>query len=222
MFHRLSVHVRRQAVGQSQTAVIRPLTSASQDQQTGYNFTPDTDRTDRESQSNKGLYNVSEEGDDGNLHGATQDRREPASYTPAHLSDYNAGHLDIGQVETLSSNVSIFDEMMGNTMSPGYNPLDNQLPLPLQGELMSEHGSEMEALDLIHGFMYESTVQEEDEEEMGGEDVLAQSKLNLLTPPSPFRDSHHVGPIHGSPAFDNRPNASRDVTYAPKQSSFTL
>ncbi|KAL7872300.1 hypothetical protein SRHO_G00072830 [Serrasalmus rhombeus] len=92
-----------------------------------------------------------------------------------------------------------------------------------RGEMLSEEGSEMEALDLIHGFLYDSAVQEEEEEEEGGEEELAQSKLTLLTPPSPFRDSlRSGGSIPGSPASDNNPNAPQEVTYAPKQSSFTL
>lgn len=228
VFHRLSVHVRRQAVGQSQTAVIRPLTNASQPLHPEYDPGLDTDHNGSQPNT-KVLYNLTEEGDEGcqspcNVQGTTLDRREPASYSP-HASD----HLDGGQVDTLSSNVRAFDEMLGNRLSPAYNPLSNQLPLPLQGEMLSEDGSEMEALDLIHGFLYDSTVQEEaeeeeDEEEEGaGQEELAHRKLTLLAPPSPFRDSLHSGrSIPGSPALDNEPNISQEVIYAPKQSSFTL
>ncbi|XP_047674608.1 metabotropic glutamate receptor 1 isoform X2 [Tachysurus fulvidraco] len=228
VFHRLSVHVRRQAVGQSQTAVIRPLTNASQPLHPEYDPGLDTDHNGSQPNT-KVLYNLNEEGDEGcqppcNVQGTTLDRSEPASYSP-HTSD----PLDRGQVDTLSSNVRAFDEMLGNRLSPAYNPLSNQLPLPLQGEMLSEDGSEMEALDLIHGFLYDSTVQEEaeeeeDEEEEGaGQEELAHSKLTLLAPPSPFRDSLHSGrSIPGSPALDNEPNISQEVIYAPKQSSFTL
>lgn len=222
MFHRLSVHVRRQAVGQSQTAVIRPLTNASQSLQPEYDPGLDTDHNSSQPHT-KVHYNIDEEGD---IQGTTPDRREPASYSPAHLMGLTSDPLDGGQVDTLSSNVRAFDEMVGNSVScPAYNPLSNQLPLPLQGEMLSEEGSEMEALDLIHGFLYDSTVQEEEEEEgeEGRQEELTQSKLTLLAPPSPFRDSLHSGrSIPGSPAFDNEPNASQEATYTPKQSSFTL
>ncbi|KAM9495069.1 metabotropic glutamate receptor 1 isoform 1-T3 [Clarias gariepinus] len=212
VFHRLSVHVRRQAVGQSQTAVIRPLTNASQPLHPEYDPGLDTDHNGSQPNT-KALYNLNEEADDGCR--TTPDRSEPASYSPAHLMGLTS---DPPQVDTLTSNIRAFSERV----SPAYSPLSNQLPLPLQGEMLSEEGSEMEALDLIHGFLYDSTVQEEeeeDEEEEGEQEELAQSKLNLLAPPSPFRDSLHSGrSIPGSP----EPNPSEEVTYAPKQSSFTL
>uniref|UniRef100_W5L5C2 Metabotropic glutamate receptor 1 n=1 Tax=Astyanax mexicanus TaxID=7994 RepID=W5L5C2_ASTMX len=231
VFHRLSVHVRRQAVGQSQTAVIRPLTNASQAPNPEYQPGLDTDRNGSQSED-KSLYNLSEEDDEGgrrprNLNGTAQDGMEPALYSPARLMDRAADHLEGGRVDTLSSNVTAFDESItatGNRVSPAYNPLASQLPLPLHGEMLSEEGSDVEALDLIHGFLYDSTVQEEEEEEEeGGEGELAQSKLTLLTPPSPFRDSlRSGGSTPGSPASDNDPNAPKEVTYALKQSSFTL
>lgn len=214
VFHRLSVHVRRQAVGQSQTAVIRPLTNASQPLHPEYDPGLDTDHNGSQPNT-KALYNLNEEADDGCR--TTPDRSEPASYSPAHLMGLTS---DPPQVDTLTSNIRAFSERV----SPAYSPLSNQLPLPLQGEMLSEEGSEMEALDLIHGFLYDSTVQEEEEEdeeeeEEGEQEELAQSKLNLLAPPSPFRDSLHSGrSIPGSP----EPNPSEEVTYAPKQSSFTL
>ncbi|TSL47638.1 Metabotropic glutamate receptor 1 [Bagarius yarrelli] len=231
VFHRLSVHVRRQAVGQSQTAVIRPLTNASQPLHPEYDPGLDTDNINSQPNT-KVLYDLNEEGDEGcrspsNVHRTNPDRREPASYSPAHLMDLNSDHLDGGRVDTLSSNVLAFDEILGNRLSPAYNPLSNQLPLPLKGEVLSEDSSEMEALDLIHDFMYDSTIQEEeednDEDEEAEQEELAQSKLNLLAPPSPFRDPLHSGrSIPVSPAIENKMNASQEVTYAPKQSSFTL
>lgn len=232
MFHRLSVHVRRQAVGQSQTAVIRPLTNASQPLHPEYDPGLDTDHNGSQPNT-KVLYNLNEEGDEGcrspcDVHGTTLDRREPASYSPAHLLGLTSDPPDGGRVDTLSSTVQPFDEMLGDRLSPAYSPLSNQLPLPLRGETASEDGSEMEALDLIHGFLYDSTVQEEeeeedDDEEEAGQEELAQSKLTLLAPPSPFRDSLHSGrSIPGSPTLNTEPNTSQEVTYAPKQSSFTL
>lgn len=228
VFHRLSVHVRRQAVGQSQTAVIRPLTNALHAPHLENHPGLDTDRNNSQP-DDKALYNLDEEDTEGgrrpqNLNATAQDGREPASYSSAHLLDHSSDHLEGGRVHTLSSNVSAFDEIVtaAGKVSPIYTPLASQLPLPLQGEILSENGSEMEALDLIHGFLYDSTVQEEEEEE-AGEEELAQSKLTLLTPPSPFRDSlRSGGSITGSPTSDKDPNAPQEVTYAPKQSSFTL
>ncbi|XP_026871324.2 metabotropic glutamate receptor 1 isoform X1 [Electrophorus electricus] len=227
VFHRLSVHVRKQTVSQSQTAVIRPLTNASQPPHPEYHPGLDTDRNGSQP-DDKVLYNLSEEEDEGGRHpqsldGTTHNRREPVTYSPVHLMDRITEHRDRGHVDTLSSNITAFDELIsGKRASPAYNSLSNQLPLPLQREMLSEEGSEMEALDLIHGFLYDSAVQEAEEEE-GGEEQLAQSKLTLLTPPSPFRDSLRSGlSIPGSPASNDNPNTSQEVTYAPKQSSFTL
>ncbi|KAF4092249.1 hypothetical protein AMELA_G00018740 [Ameiurus melas] len=130
VFHRLSVHVRRQAVGQSQTAVIRPLTNASQPLHPEYDPGLDTDHSGSQP-NNKVLYNLNEEGDEGcrspcNVHGTTPDRREPASYSPAHLIGLTSDSLDGGRVDTLSSNIRAFDEMVGNRSIPGSPALDNE------------------------------------------------------------------------------------------------
>ncbi|XP_050994358.1 metabotropic glutamate receptor 1 isoform X1 [Labeo rohita] len=222
VFHRLSVHVRRQAVGQSQTAVIRPLTNASQPSQSEYdaglNTAPNGSHPD-----DKDLYNLSEGHDGGPQHPTTHEGGLPPSYSPPNLIDHSTDCPQGGPVDTLSSTVPDFDQfVIGTGNKP--SPVANQLPLPLQGEAFPEEGSEMEALDLIQGFLCESATQEEEEEEEEGvEEELAQSKLTLLTPPSPFRDSlQSGGSIPGSPGSDNNPHFSQNMNYAPKQSSFTL
>ncbi|XP_065112844.1 metabotropic glutamate receptor 1 isoform X1 [Paramisgurnus dabryanus] len=221
VFHRLSVHVRRQAVGQSQMAVIRPLTNASQppnpEYDAGINTAPNGSQPE-----DKALYNLNE-GHDGSQHlHTTQEGGLPSSYPHTSLLDRTTECPQGGQVDTLSSAVPDFDQF-GIKVSPAYKTSANQLPLPLQGVVFTEDGPEMEALDLIHGFLCENATQEEEEEEEGVEEELAQSKLTLLTPPSPFRDSLQSGKsIPGSPASDNDPPFSQNRNYAPKQSSFTL
>ncbi|KAL0164754.1 hypothetical protein M9458_040507 [Cirrhinus mrigala] len=219
VFHRLSVH--------SQTAVIRPLTNASQPSQSEYdaglNTAPNGSHPD-----DKDLYNLSEGHDGGPQHPTTHEGGLPPSYSPPNLIDHSTDCPQGGPVDTLSSTVPDFDQFVigtGNKPSPvAYKSSANQLPLPLQGEAFPEEGSEMEALDLIQGFLCESATQEEEEEEEEGvEEELAQSKLTLLTPPSPFRDSlQSGGSIPGSPGSDNNPHFSQNMNYAPKQSSFTL
>ncbi|XP_056621095.1 metabotropic glutamate receptor 1 isoform X1 [Triplophysa dalaica] len=214
VFHRLSVHVRRQAVGQSQTAVIRPLTNASEpphpEYDAGLNAAPNGSHPE-----DKALYDLNEEGNQLLQQHTTQE----LSYSPTHLIDHTTDRPQGGQVDTLSSTVPDFDQFVigtGDKLSPAYKSSANQLPLPLQGDAFPEDGSEMEALDLIHRFLCDSGTQEEEEE-------VAQSKLTLLTPPSPFRDSLQSGvSIPGSPASDNDPPFSQNLNYAPKQSSFTL
>lgn len=225
VFHRLSVHVRRQAVGQSQTAVIRPLTNASQPPQSEYDAGLNT-APNGSHPEDKELYNLSEGHDGGPQHPTTQEGMVPPSYSPPNLIDHNTDCPQGGLVDTLSSTVPDFDQFVigtGNKSSPvAYKLSTNQLPLPLQGEAFPVEGSEMEALDLIQGFLCESATHEEEEEE-GVEEELAQSKLTLLTPPSPFRDSlRSGGSIPGSPGSDNNPPFSENMNYNPKQSSFTL
>lgn len=225
VFHRLSVHVRRQAVGQSQTAVIRPLTNASQPPQSEYDAGLNT-APNGSHPEDKELYNLSEGHDGGPQHPTSQEGMVPPSYSPPNLIDHNTDCPQGGLVDTLSSTVPDFDQFVigtGNKSSPvAYKLSTNQLPLPLQGEAFPVEVSEMEALDLIQGFLCESATQEE-EEEKGVEEELAQSKLTLLTPPSPFRDSlRSGGSIPGSPGSDNNPPFSQNMNYNPKQSSFTL
>ncbi len=194
------MHVRRQAVGQSQTAVIRPLTNASQPPESEYdaglNTAPNGSHPD-----NKDLYNLSEGHDGGPQHPTTHGGGVPPSYSPPNLIDHSTDCPQGRLVDTLSSTVPDFDQFVistGKKSSPvAYKSSANQLPLPLQGEAFPEEGSELEALDLIQGFLCESATQEEEEEEEESvEEELAQSKLTLLTPPSPFRDSFQAGGVH--------------------------
>nr|XP_046148102.1 metabotropic glutamate receptor 1 isoform X1 [Oncorhynchus gorbuscha] len=225
VWHRLSVHVRKQEAGSNQMAVIRPLTNAPVDPHScdphHQQHSPGTD-PHFPHPGTTALYNLAEEEDEearplwiaphshsGTLHG--KDSEEPPSYS--HLT---TKPLQGVMVDTHSSNIPGFNDTMGasGTQASSTNqPLGftfSQLSCPLQvgasfgGEdLISPlEGAEGEALDLLHSY-----TEEDDEEE--GEEELAQSKLTLedslaLSPPSPFRDSvHSAGSVPGSPISES-------------------
>uniref|UniRef100_A0A674AMK1 Metabotropic glutamate receptor 1 n=1 Tax=Salmo trutta TaxID=8032 RepID=A0A674AMK1_SALTR len=202
VWHRLSVHVRKQEAGSNQTAVIRPLTNAPIDPHNPHLGTT-------------ALYNLAEEEDEearplwiaphshsGTLHGKD--------------SYLTTEPLQGVMVDTHSSNIPGFNDTMGASgiqASSTNQPLGftfSQLSCPLQGgasfggeDLISPlEGAEGEALDLLHSY-----TEKDDEEE--GEEELAQSKLTLedslaLSPPSPFRDSVcSAGSVPGSPISES-------------------
>lgn len=230
MWHRLSVHVRKQEAGSNQTAVIRPLTNATVDPHScdphNHHHGPGTN-PHLPHPGTKALYNLAEEEDEGGearplwtpphshsgmLHG--QDTEEPPSYS--HLTDCTTEHLQGAMVDTHSSNVPGFNDTMGASgiqASSTNQPQSftfSQLSHPLQGgasfgaeDLISSlEGAEGEALDLLHSYT-------EEEEEDDEKEELAQSKLTLedslaLTPPSPFRDSVcSAGSVPGSPVSES-------------------
>nr|XP_029532324.1 metabotropic glutamate receptor 1-like isoform X2 [Oncorhynchus nerka] len=228
VWHRLSVHVRKQEAGSNQTAVIRPLTNVTVDPHScdPHHHGPGTD-PHLPHPGTKALYNLAEEEDEGGearprwtpshshsgmLHG--QDSEEPPSYS--HLTDCTTEHLQGAMVDTHSSNVPGFNDTMG---APGIQASSTNQPQsftfsqrshPLQGgasfgeeDLISSlEGAEGEALDLLHSYT-------EEEEEDDEKEELAQSKLTLedslaLTPPSPFRDSVcSAGSVPGSPVSES-------------------
>ncbi|XP_021456415.2 metabotropic glutamate receptor 1 isoform X2 [Oncorhynchus mykiss] len=228
VWHRLSVHVRKQEAGSNQTAVIRPLTNATVDPHScdPHHHGPGTD-PHLPHPGTKALYNLAEEEDEGGearplwtpshshsgmLHG--QDSEEPPSYS--HLTDCTTEHLQGAMVDTHSSNVPGFNDTMGASgiqASSTNQPQSftfSQLSHPLQGgasfgeeDLISSlEGAEGGALDLLHSYT-------EEEEEDDEKEELAQSKLTLedslaLTPPSPFRDSVcSAGSVPGSPVSES-------------------
>ncbi|XP_023855687.1 metabotropic glutamate receptor 1-like isoform X1 [Salvelinus sp. IW2-2015] len=231
VWHRLSVHVRKQEAGSNQTAVIRPLTNATVDPHScdphNHHHGPGTDpHLPHPHPGTKALYNLAEEEDEGGearplctpshshsgmLHG--QDSEEPPSYS--HLTDCTTEHLQGAMVDTHGSNVPGFNDTKGASgiqASSTNQPQSftfSQLSHPLQGvasfgeeDLISSlEGAEGEALDLLHSYT-------EEEEEDDEKEELAQSKLTLedslaLTPPSPFRDSVcSAGSVPGSPVSE--------------------
>ncbi|KAK1170816.1 metabotropic glutamate receptor 1-like isoform X1 [Acipenser oxyrinchus oxyrinchus] len=248
MWHRLSVHVKRQEAGSNQTAVIKPLTKSYQNK--SLNFSD---------MSTKTLYNVAEEDESDPIRyirpnspsmmvhrripsmESLKEGEQPQLYTPEHMqntflpqqvmmdqlvSTYNTSIPDLNSVITLPG--------PGNGVRPVYQPhLMQQQVFPLQMTTFSEEPvspveeMESEHFNLIQGYMYDNAEMREEEE-------LVQSKLTLgdspaLTPPSPFRDSMGSGSsVPSSPVSESVLCTPPNVTYAAvilrdyKQSSSTL
>uniref|UniRef100_A0A6Q2Y1A5 Metabotropic glutamate receptor 1 n=1 Tax=Esox lucius TaxID=8010 RepID=A0A6Q2Y1A5_ESOLU len=237
VWHRLSVHVRKQEAGSNQMAVIRPLTNAPVD--------PHNPHLPPTHPGTNALYNLAEEEDEGGEvrplwtppHSGTlrgQDSEEPPSYSPS-MDCTNEG-LQGNFVDTHSSSgfndKTVVSAIQASSTSHTLSYTSRQ-PGPLQGgapfgeeELIScLKEVEGEALDLLHNYT------EEAEE---GEEELARSKLTLedslaLSPPSPFRDSVcSAGSIPGSPISELALCSPPSSTYSSailqdfRQSSSTL
>uniref|UniRef100_A0A8C3G2V2 Metabotropic glutamate receptor 1 n=1 Tax=Cyclopterus lumpus TaxID=8103 RepID=A0A8C3G2V2_CYCLU len=193
VWHRLSVHVRKQEAGLNQTAVIRPLTN-----------TPDPHKP----RGAKPLYNLVEEDDEGDsqrplwtptcsgqTQGLESNLDKPASYLPLHLKGCTTERLQGAVVDTHSSYVPALNGHTAREAIPANEHLNlnpSQLPLALQVRVFEDEGSEDEELDLLHSYIYDAK-EEEEGEDREGED-LTQNKPTLedslaLSPPSPFRDS---------------------------------
>ncbi|XP_010901775.2 metabotropic glutamate receptor 1 isoform X2 [Esox lucius] len=250
VWHRLSVHVRKQEAGSNQMAVIRPLTNAPVDPHScnphRQNQGPGTDpHLPPTHPGTNALYNLAEEEDEGGEvrplwtppHSGTlrgQDSEEPPSYSPS-MDCTNEG-LQGNFVDTHSSSgfndKTVVSAIQASSTSHTLSYTSRQ-PGPLQGgapfgeeELIScLKEVEGEALDLLHNYT------EEAEE---GEEELARSKLTLedslaLSPPSPFRDSVcSAGSIPGSPISELALCSPPSSTYSSailqdfRQSSSTL
>lgn len=211
MWHRLSVHVRKQEAGLNQTAVIRPLTN-----------TPDphscepsacdlgTDpRHPQEACGAKPLYNLMEEDDEGDsrrplwtppcsgqTQGLESELDKPASYLPPNLKGCAAEHSQ-GEavVDTHSSHAPALNDHTATEATladePSSSPPSTP-PLSPRSKAYEEEGSEDEELDLLHSYIYDA--KEEGEGEDGESEGFTPHKPALedslvLSPPSPFRDS---------------------------------
>uniref|UniRef100_A0A3P8QB99 Metabotropic glutamate receptor 1 n=1 Tax=Astatotilapia calliptera TaxID=8154 RepID=A0A3P8QB99_ASTCA len=208
VWHRLSVHVRKQEAGLNQTAVIRPLTN-----------TPDPHKPP----GTKPLYNLTEEDDEGDaqrplwtptstdrLRGRESDLDEPASLLPSHLTGHTTDRLHRDVVDTHSSHAPALNDRTAKEAMPANEPLSltpSHLPSAPQHGAFAEEGLEDEELDLLHGYIYDA--KEEGEREDGEGEDLIQNKATLedslaLSPPSPFRDSVYSGDsVTGSPIIDS-------------------
>ncbi|MGH0148481.1 UNVERIFIED_CONTAM: hypothetical protein FKN15_013516 [Acipenser sinensis] len=247
MWHRLSVHVKRQEAGSNQTAVIKPLTKSYQNK--SLNFSD---------MSTKTLYNVAEEDESDPVRytrpnspsmmvhrqipsmGSPKEGEQPQLYTPEHMQNsFLPQQVIMDQlVSKYTTSIPDLNSMItlpgpGNGVRPIYQPHLMQQVFPLQMTTFSEQPVspveevESEQFNLIHGYMYDNTEIHEEEE-------LVQSKLTLddspaLTPPSPFRDSMGSGSsIPSSPMSESVLCTPPNVTYAAvilrdyKQSSSTL
>lgn len=209
VWHRLSVHVRKQESGLNQTAVIRPLTNAPDphsselstcDLGTDPHFSQDPHGT-------KPLYNVVEEDDEGESQrplwtppytgeapGLESNLDKPASYLPLHLKSCTTEHLQGAVVDTHCSYVPTLSAHTAKEAIPANEPLTLTTSQPPLARLkaMEEEASEDEDVNLLHSYIFDAKDEGEGRGE-GGTD-LTQSKPNLedslvLSPPSPFRDS---------------------------------
>ncbi|XP_073349208.1 metabotropic glutamate receptor 1 [Pagrus major] len=205
VWHRLSVHVRKQEAGLNQTAVIRPLTNTPDP----HSCEPSTcdlgtdPHLPQEPRGAKPLYNLAEEDDEGDsqrplwtppcsgqTQGPESDLDKPASHLPSHLKG-SQGAL----VDTHSSHVPAQSDYTAREAIPANEPLSltpSLLPSAPQAGALEDEGSEDEDLDLLHSYIYDA--KEEGEEGDGEGEDLTQSKPTLedslvLSPPSPFRDS---------------------------------
>lgn len=223
VWHRLSVHVRKQEAGLNQTAVIRPLTNTPDP----HSCEPSTcdlgtdPQLPREPPGAKPLYNLVEEDDEGDAQrplwtptcsGQMQELEsnldKPASYLPSHLMGRTTEHLQGAVVDTHSSHVPALNDHTAREAVPANEPLSltpSRLPLAPRVGVFEEEGPEDEELDLLHSFIYNAKEEGEDGE---GED-LSQNKPTLedslaLSPPSPFRDSVCSGEsVSGSPVTES-------------------
>ncbi|XP_078130892.1 metabotropic glutamate receptor 1 [Sander vitreus] len=210
VWHRLSVHVRKQEAGLNQTAVIRPLTNTP-DPHSCEPSTCDLGTEPHPPQEPRGaklLYNLVEEEDEGDsqrplwtptcsgqMQGLESNLNKPASYLPSHLKGCTAERLQGAVVDTHSSYVPALNDHATGEAIPANEPLSltpSQLPLAPQLGTFEEEGSEDEELDLLHSYIYDAK-EEGEGLDREGED-LSQNKPTLedslaLSPPSPFRDS---------------------------------
>ncbi|TNN65671.1 Metabotropic glutamate receptor 1 [Liparis tanakae] len=214
VWHRLSVHVRKQEAGLNQTAVIRPLTNTPDPHScapTACNLATEP-HPPREPRGAKPLYNLVEEDDEGDsqrplwtptcsgqTQGPESNLDKPASYLPLHLKGCATERLQGAVVDTHSSYVPALNGHTAKEATPANEHLNlnpSPHPLALQVRVFEEEGSEDEERDLLHSYIYDA--KEEEEEEGEGEDGegedLFRNKPNLedslaLSPPSPFRDS---------------------------------
>nr|XP_055028859.1 metabotropic glutamate receptor 1b isoform X2 [Misgurnus anguillicaudatus] len=248
MWHRLSVHVKRQESGSNQTAVIKPLTNTYND--TAMEFSD---------LSTKTLYNVAEE-DEGDAirynSSVSPDlmplRQSPVSKPVKEGTDLkfytrNSVHpqhiiSDLLQegVAKFSSNMPDLDEIIslpepGDRFELTYRPqvLHSQPVKPMRLDSYPDEPAspleevENEQFGLLHGYMYDNA-QIHDEEDLVQIKTAVEDSVALM-PPSPFRDSLGSGsPVPNSPVSESILCTPPSVTYASvilgdfKQSSSTL
>uniref|UniRef100_W5NGZ3 Glutamate metabotropic receptor 1 n=1 Tax=Lepisosteus oculatus TaxID=7918 RepID=W5NGZ3_LEPOC len=251
MWHRLSVHVKRQEAGSNQMAVIKPLTKTYQNKSLNFSDL-----------STKTLYNVAEEDESDSIRynrpvspsmmvhrrmpatGPMKENEESQMYSPEHMhNSVLPPQLIMDQLQDVvgkfTPSIQDLNSMItlpgpGNGVRPIYQPhLMQQQVLPLQMDTFSEEPVspieevESEQFNLIHGYMYDNA-------EIHEEEDLVPTKLTLedspaLTPPSPFRDSVGSGSsVPSSPVSESVLCTPPNVTYASvilrdyKQSSSTL
>ncbi|XP_026174805.1 metabotropic glutamate receptor 1 [Mastacembelus armatus] len=206
VWHRLSVHVRKQEAGLNQMAVIRPLTNTPDPhscEPSTCDLGTDLDPP-QEPPGAKPLYNLVEEDDEtdvqrplwtqacsGQMRGLESDLDKPASFLPSHLTGRTTEKLQGAVVDTHSSHVPVLKDHSTREVTPAKEPLSltpSQLPLTPKIMAFEEEGPEDEELDLLQSYIYDAKEEGEDGE---GEDLNKPTLEDslALSPPSPFRDS---------------------------------
>ncbi|XP_016347287.1 metabotropic glutamate receptor 1b isoform X2 [Sinocyclocheilus anshuiensis] len=239
MWHRLSVHVKRQEAGSNQTAVIKPLTNT-------YN-SPGMEFSDL---STKTLYNVAEEDEGDPIRynpsgspplmalrqspvskpmkeaGADMSFYTPEQYVPRKNSILPQHGIADQEVLEFNSNMPDLDEIIslpepGDEVILPFQPhiLHPHPILPMQlGAYTDEPFSPLEEVEneqfgLLHGYMYDNA-QIHDEEELVQIKMAMEDSMALM-PPSPFRDSLGSGsPVPNSPVSESILCTPQSVTYA--------
>lgn len=209
MWHRLSVHVRKQEGGLNQTAVIRPLTNTP-DPHSCEPSTCDLGTDPLSPRQPRGAKPLLEEDNQSdpqcNLRPLTHagqtrvlesDVEKPDSYS--HLKGCTPEHSQRAVVDTHSSHAPALNDPTAKETIPANQYLTltpSQPPLTPKLDSFEEAGPEDEELDLLHSYIYDAKVKEEEEEEEdnGDGNDFNQTKPKLedslvLSPPSPFRDS---------------------------------
>lgn len=199
MWHRLSVHVRKQEAGLNQTAVIRPLTNTPDPhscEPSTRDLGTDHHLPQEACGATKPLCNLMED-DDGE-----GDSRCPLWAPPC--SDEGAeSHLDKPPLYLPPDRESRVEEPRRGEAAADAESLDGEPmsstpplpPRPPPSPPYDKDGSdEDEELDLLHGYIYDIKDGGEDEREDGESQTRAWHKVIpeeplVLSPPSPFRDS---------------------------------
>lgn len=221
VWHKLSVHVKKQEAGLNQTAVIRPLTNTPDP----HSSEPSNENLGTEAQQpqeppcSKPLCNMAEEDDEGDLQrplwtpsqqtqGIDSDLDEPAFFLPSNLKCPNPEPTQRAVVNTRSSHVPRQNDHIARKPLPASKPLSlipSQRPSASQvGAFEEESGDE--ELDLLHSYIHDAN-----EERAGGngeDEELVQHKSTLedslpLSPPSPFRDSVCSGDSNDSAIIES-------------------
>lgn len=203
MWHRLSVHVRKQEAGLNQTAVIRPLTNTPDPhscEPSARDLGTDHHLPQEACGATKPLYNLMEDDDEGDS-GRTlwtspcseQGAESHLDKPPLYLSPDREGRVEEDpRGEAAADAQSLDGEPLGSTPPLPPRP-------PPSPPYDKDESEEDEELDLLHGYIYDTkNEEEEDEGEDEGEDGESQTtawcKVTpeeplVLSPPSPFRDS---------------------------------
>lgn len=241
MWHRLSVHVKRQEAGSNQMAVIKPLTNTYQN--TALEFSD---------LSTKTLYNVAEEDESDPViynppatppmmaHGQIpacgffKDVGEEVElYTPEHLQrqsivpqHFIINHRQEEVVGKFNCDIPELNMIRMPAVVSGGMPVYHQahliqqepvLPLhPFDDEPVSplEEEMENEQFGLLQGYLYNNGQIHEEDDLV--EVKLAMGDCLALMPPSPFRDCDDpsVSPYPNSPVSESILCTPPNVTYA--------